>query len=70
MPQTPRADSRERATGFQVAQLGVAAQLRAWREQLGDEEYPDLLEVFRLFLEREQRELVRSRRRWRLRLVA
>ena len=58
-----------RVSGFQAAQLGIASQLRAWREQLDPREYAALVDILGLFLERERRRLERVSRRRHLTLV-
>jgi hypothetical protein len=52
-----RSAGAERTTGLQVAQLGLAAQIQAWRGQLTDREYRTLLELHVRHLARELTEL-------------
>ena len=55
--------------GLQAAQLGIASQLRAWREQLAPREYAVLVDILALFLERERRRIDRVSRRRHLTVV-
>lgn len=54
MTQTSARINRARATGLQAAQVGLAAQLRSYKDTLG-EDYPVLLELHAGTVAREQR---------------
>jgi hypothetical protein len=51
-------------TGVQAAQLGLVAQVEAWREHLGPREYAVLIDLVGRWFDEERRRIQFAFRRW------